>query len=201
YRQYLEKAVFPLIGGKPASDVTGDHIVEICKSIEATGANVQSQNTKTAIGGVFRWGVRERLVKANPCAGIGRRSALVARSRTPTDDELATLWAATEGDESTVTLPMRRILQLAILTGQRRMEVAGARVSELHGLDTDSPVWIIPGDVNKRGKIIEGRTKNGREQHVPLSTQAAELFHNAIELSKGSEFVFPADLSKVKVGR
>jgi integrase len=96
---------------------------------------------------------------------------------------------------------MRLILQLAILTGQRRNEVAGARRSELQGLDTDNAVWVIPGDVNKRGKIIEGRTKNGREQRVPLSTQAAELFRKAIELSKGSEFVFPAVLSKVKIGK
>jgi integrase len=201
YRQYLEKDVYQVIGAKPANDVTADHIVEICKIIEATGASVQSQSTKTAIGGVFRWGVRERLVKANPCMGLGRRSALVARSRTPTDDELAVLWKTIEDDASTVSATMRLILQLAILTGQRRTEVAGARVSELHGLDTDSPVWIIPGDVNKRGKIIEGRTKNGREQHVPLSTQAAELFRRAIKLSGGSEFVFQADLSKVKVGK
>jgi integrase len=95
---------------------------------------------------------------------------------------------------------MRLILQLAILTGQRRTEVAGARLSELHGLETDAAVWIIPGDVNRRGKIIEGRTKNGREQRVPLSTQAAALFRKAVALSGGGEYVFPADLSKVRIG-
>ena len=71
-------------------------------------------------------------------------------------------------------------MQLAILTAQRRTEVAGARLSELQGLDTSNPVWVIPGDVNKRGKIIEGRTKNGREQKVPLSSEAAALFRKAI---------------------
>src|SRR5262245_33395340 len=44
YRQYLEKDVYPVIGAKPASDLTGDHIVGICKTIEATGASVQSQS-------------------------------------------------------------------------------------------------------------------------------------------------------------
>jgi integrase len=200
YRQYLEKAVFPAIGGLPAAEVTADHIVAICKGIEAGGAHVQSQNTKTAIGGVYRWAVRERLVKSNPCAGIGRRSPLVARTRTPTDSELATLWATISDTSSTVSQPMRLILQLAILTGQRRTEVAGARISELHGLETDAPVWVIPGDVNRRGKIIEGRTKNGREQRVPLSMQAAALFRKAVALSGGGEHVFPADLSKVKIG-
>jgi integrase len=201
YRQYLEKDAYPAIGDMPASDVTADYVVNICKDIEARGNSAQSQSAKTAIGGVYRYGVRQRLVKANPCAGIGRRSPVVARTRTLTDGELATLWGAIDGAASTVSQPMRLILQLAILTGQRRTEVAGARVSELQGLDTDAPVWVIPGDVNKRGKIIEGRTKNGREQRVPLSTQGAALFRRAVALSGGSEYVFPADLSKVKIGK
>ena len=67
--------------------------------------------------------------------------------------------------------------------------------------DADTPVWIIPGDTNKRGKIIEGRTKNGREQKVLLSRQAAALFRKAISISSSSEYVFPADLSKVKIGK
>jgi integrase len=62
-------------------------------------------------------------------------------------------------------------------------------------------VWKIPGDENRRGKIIEGRTKNGREQIVPLSEQAAGLFRKAVELSADKEYVFPADLSKVRIGR
>ena len=183
------------------SDVTADHVVDICKRIEASGANVQSQNTKTAIGGVFRWALHQRLVKSNPCAGIGRRSPMLPRTRTPTDPELAKLWAAIEAEASTVSPSMRVVLQLAILTGQRRTEVAGARRSELRGLNTDAPTWVIPGDENKRGKIIEGRTKNGREQHVPLSRQAAALFGKALTLSKDGEYVFPADISKVKIGK
>jgi integrase len=126
---------------------------------------------------------------------------VVARSRTPTDKELAALWTAIEGDASTVSASMRRILQLAVLTGQRRSEIAGARLSELQGLETDNPLWVIPGNINKRGKTIRGRTKNGREQRVPLSTQAAALFREAVALAKGNEFVFPADVSKIKVGR
>jgi len=118
--------------------------------------------------------MRQRLVKANPCLGIARRSPMVARTRTPTDAELAALWAAVEGPASTVSSkPMRLILQLAVLTGQRRTEVAGARLSELHGLDGEAPIWIIPGDTNKRGKIIEGKDEKRREQRVPLSAQAA----------------------------
>jgi hypothetical protein len=96
---------------------------------------------------------------------------------------------------------MRLIVQLAIVTAQRRDEVGGARKSELHGLDTEKPVWKITGDETHRGLVIEGRTKNGREQIVPLSKQAAALFRKAVELSKDKEFVFPADMKRVKIGR
>jgi integrase len=137
----------------------------------------------------------------NAPATCDGKSVYRDRTRSPTDAELGALWAVVEGQTGKLSQAVRLIIQLAIITGQRRTEFAGARVSELHGLDTDVPVWVIPGDVNKRGKIIEGRTKNGREQRVPLSSQAATLFRKAVALSGGGEYVFPADLSKVKIGK
>ena len=94
---------------------------------------------------------------------------------------------------------MRLIFQIACLTGQRRTEVAGARTDEL-ALEGTCPMWIIPGDI-KRGKhLTRGRTKNRKDQCLPLSVQAAELFRLAILLSDGSSYVFPADLLHVKTG-
>jgi integrase len=200
---FVKYSAYPAIGDMSAGDVTADHVVAICKRIEDGGARVQSERTKATIGGVYRWALRNREngVKANPCRDIGRRSHKVERTRTPTDAELSALWAATESEDGKLSRPMRLIIQLAILTSQRRTEICGARVSELHGLDTDAPLWVIPGDVNRRGKIIEGRTKNGREQRVPLSTQAADLFRKAIAQSGGGEYVFPAVMSRVKIGK
>jgi integrase len=62
-------------------------------------------------------------------------------------------------------------------------------------------MWVIPGDVNKRGKVIEGRTKNGLTQTLPLSKQAAALFKEAIEKCAAGDQIFPADLSRVKAGK
>ena len=88
-----------------------------------------------------------------------------------------------------------------MITGQRRDEIAGCRVAELVDLDGVTPLWVIPGDTNIRGKIVEGRTKNGREQRLPLSRQAVALFKEALaDCSAGSEYVFPADCTKVKDG-
>jgi integrase len=147
--------------------------------------------------------MRERLANANPCSGIGRRGAKLTRSRTPSEAELKALWDGLGSSEVKLSDAMRAIIKLAILTGQRRTEVAGARVSELR-LDDETPVWIIPGDINKRGKIIEGRTKNGREQIVPLSIQAVAIFREALDSKSRdpkSDFVFPARTSAVKIGK
>jgi integrase len=112
--------------------------------------------------------IQERTSKSQAPQLVGR-SRGTGTLRTPFgEDELAALWAATEGEAGKLSRAVRIIIQLAILTALRRTEICGARMSELVGLDTDAPVWVIPGDVNKRGKIIEGRTKNGREQRVPL---------------------------------
>ena len=56
-------------------------------------------------------------------------------------------------------------------------------------------MWIIPGDTNRRGKITEGRTKNGREQRLPLSRQAADLFREAVRECSDGAYIFPARLT------
>ncbi len=200
YAYSLSKAVYGQIGDMPASEVTPDHVVQICKRIEATGANVQSERTKSIIGGVYRWGMKQRLVSSNPSKEIGRRTQKVARTRTPSNAELKKLWMGLEREDTKLSSAMRHIIQLAMLTGQRRTEICGARVSELH-LDGDKPTWVIPGKVNKRGKIIPGRTKNGREQIVQLSRQAAEIFMKALGECSDDEFVFPSERKRLGEGR
>jgi integrase len=242
YRYALERDAYPKIGHLPASDVTADHIVDICKAIEAKGARVQADRSKAAIGGVYRWAIKQRLARSNPTMGLGRRASNIARTRTPTAVEIAALWDAAEkrirdpgrgngpprlrkdgepykvGQHHKAAQSVGLIVQLAIVTGQRRTEVAGARLSELQGLDTDSPVWVISGDVNKRGKIIQGRTKNGREQRLPLSWQAVQLFRQAIAIrderaaldeakgyqdapSVAGDWIFPADVNRQRGGK
>ena len=95
---------------------------------------------------------------------------------------------------------MSLIIRLAILTGQRRSEIAGAQISEFHELDGKSPVWVIPGDQRVKGRIVKGRTKNGREQRVPLSNQGAKLVREAIQASSSKQHLFPVDMRRVRVG-
>jgi integrase len=88
------------------------------------------------------------------------------------DGELLAVWrAAAELD-----WPFGPIVQLLILTGQRRDEVAGMRWSEL---DLAQKTWTLP----------RGRVKNDNGHEVPLSPQATEIIEKLPRM-KGSPFVF-----------
>jgi integrase len=85
------------------------------------------------------------------------------------------------GPLASLSVP-RTILRLAVLTGQRNSEVAGAMKSELR-LDSANPQWRIPSERMKA---------RNREQIVPLSTQAASLFSRTLELAgEESVYAFP----------
>lgn len=148
-----------------------------------------------------------------------RKSARqLARKRTMTNSEIAEAWAAFEAGESAMSGTVRTVVMLSMLTGQRRIEVCGAKRSEVildgsiavgdaevYGArEVEAPVWIIPDDIEisigkQAGTFIEGRTKSGREQVLPRSRQAAELDKLAMQ-AHGNEHIYPSGHT-VKVGR
>lgn len=203
--------IYDIIGAKPCETVTKQDVLAICRKVEKNDNFALSNMLKSIIGGVYRYGRNQGLCDNNPCLGIGRRGQKVARDRNPTSDEIAALWRAIEYRPSEdskedkrapqLSTSMRLIIKLGIVTAQRRTEVAGVQRSELVDLDGADPRWAIPGDTNKCGKIIEGRTKNGREQIVPLSPLAVSLFKQALEECADKVHVFPADTTKVKNGK
>jgi integrase len=182
YKLVLEADVFPEIGNLPANSITPDQIADVLERIEARSKHA-AHKARSALGSTYRWGMGRRKVRINPVAGLGFTYRGKERKRILSDDEMGRLWRTIDGPEfAETTEGMRILLKLGLLTLQRNSEVAGARLSELEAIDTANPRWRIPGERMKR--------KN-REQVVPLSPQAAALFKRAIELAKGSEYVFP----------
>jgi integrase len=197
YAQCLNADVYPEIGDKVASSVSAADIADICRSIKAKGHIVHAQRVKTTIGGIYRWAVQESMTARNPAREVpNQQSVASVRDRVPAADELRRLWVAVAGSNS-LSLPIKLIIQLTILTGLRGGEIAGARVHEF-----DDGVWTIGGDVAKAGRIvIEGRMKSGRQQIVFLSRQARALFDRALRECANEEYVFPAaplPMSKAK---
>jgi integrase len=89
-----------------------------------------------------------------------------------TDDELRSVWRATEGPGS-----FNAIVRALLLTGQRREEVAAMTWDDVAA---DLSAWTIPGT----------RAKNGVAHLVPLSSQAQTILRAAPHI-EGNDLVFP----------
>lgn len=184
YKLVLNKYVMKTLGHLPANEVTDEQIAKALRTIEKNAPH-SAHKAQSALGSTYRWARKKGLagIKSNPVTGLGFTVQSKPRERVLSDTELAALWNSFDAPEFNATDPVRTILKLAVLAGQRNSEVSGALKSELKGLDTDKPIWRIGAQRMKR--------KKGKDQIVPLSKQAAALFRDAVAQSGDSEFVFP----------
>lgn len=157
--------------GRPADDLDRATVVKILDGIShgkkpkrhiGSGAAMAS---RTAAYGraLYSWGLKRGAVEKNPFADLPALASPAKRERVLSDDELARIWRAADR----VTLPYGKIVQLLMLTGQRRDEVAGMTWAEV---SDDLKTWIIPGT----------RTKNGVPHVVPLNALAQGLIKSLL---------------------
>src|SRR5262249_44287558 len=141
-------------GSRRIGDVTDTDIVHALDRIN-DHAPIAANRTHGVLSGLFAWAKRKRLVTANPLADIPRPAEEKSRERVLTDDELVKIWRAA----GELGHPHAGIVQLLILTGQRRSEITHLRWNE----------------IDPEGHMIHlsaARTKNARAHDVPLSSQA-----------------------------
>jgi integrase len=110
-----------------------------------------------AIHRMYVWARRSELVAGNPTGDIETRTD-AARERVLALAELAAIWSAA----GQLDPLYRDVIQLLILTGQRRAEVAGMRWCEI---DLGQALWTLPSE----------RTKARRQHVVPLSATAVAI--------------------------
>ncbi len=179
YGLSLTKFVLPKLGARFAADITADDFADVLEDIEVVSKSTAHQ-VRSALSGTYRWGQRRRLVRINPIQGLGFTHASKPRKVRISDAQLLKLWSAITTADG-LTEPMRNILRLGFLTGQRNNEVAGMATAELKGLDTSSPRWEIPAERMKR---------KSADQFVPLSKQAAAIVTAALATSSNGMHVF-----------
>ena len=98
------------------------------------------------------------------------------RDRFMNEEEIAIFWNGIDS-VSNLSPPVKIALKLALVTGQRRSEIAYISKSEL---DLENKIWSLPKE----------RTKNSRPHDVPLSNLAVSLLEEAISHSGYSDYVF-----------
>lgn len=193
--RYLEKR----IGSADLDTVTKSQIKNLLRAVFAE-APIQSNRCRALLSQMFNFAIGEERLSANPVAHVAPLAEERARTRTLTDAELKTFWSALQSptglrmtveDKDTPVLVGRAVciaIELAMVTLQRRAEIAGMKRAEL---DLEHGTWIIPED----------RTKGRAEHLVPLSPRAVTLIQQALALQVGREkgessAVFPSPRSK-----
>lgn len=167
--------------GKPLASIDGHDIHTVVDEARRHGIRGLPRHTEgvseargrkmhAALSVLFRWAVRQRRVVANPCVGVWRPEPPAPRERVLTDAEIVRFWRVTDA----LPVPFGAALKLLLLTGCRRSEVAGMRVSEL-GADG---IWTLPG----------ARTKNHLAHVVPLPPLAQRILEDVPRVAGG--FVF-----------
>ena len=152
----INKYLLPKLRGKPMPHISKADLQAAIDAIPA--ARKASRQQVFAYASIlFRWAMERGDIVDNPVPSMAKPKATKARDRVLADDELASVWQATE----TLPAPLGAFYRVLILTGQRREEVAGMTWAEL---DRATATWIIPAN----------RAKNGVAHIVPLAPAMVE---------------------------
>jgi integrase len=152
-KRRLERYVVENWGARNLDSITRADVRAMLDSIEAP---IEANRVYSIVRKFFAWAAENDLIVNSPVFGLRAPNPETPRDRTLTDDELKAAWRAAEK----IGYPFGSLVQLLILTGQRRSEVGGFQWSEIVG-----ETWIIPKE----------RAKNGRRHEVPLPKQAMAI--------------------------
>jgi integrase len=146
---------------RPAARISRTDAVNALDRIVKAGKTATARMTMAYARACFAWGKRRGKVPENPFAELPIAVGASERERVLSDDEVAEVWRAA----NTLRYPFGAFFKLAILTLQRRDEVAGMRWSEI---SDDMIRWTLPGS----------RMKNGKPHDVHLSEAARAVLRS-----------------------
>lgn len=142
----------------PAARVSRAEAVNALDRIVKAGKAVTAGRTMSYARACFAWGKRRGKVPENPFAELPISAVATQRERVLSDIEVAEVWAAA----GKLGYPWGPFFKLALLTVQRREEIAGMRWAEVAD---DMSRWTLPGS----------RMKNGKPHDVHLSEAARAI--------------------------
>lgn len=158
--RHLRKDAKPLVTAK-LNAIDRRKIAVLLGGIETTNGPFARNQVRASLSAFFSWTVKEGLLETNPVTATAKAEGSGPRDRVLSQEELVTIWRGLGEDR------FSNIVRLLILTGQRRNEIGGLRLSEI---DFDRGLIVLP----------PARTKNKRQHELPLSPQASAILRRAI---------------------
>ncbi len=163
---------FDPVAKKRLDEIKRTDVVRILDDIVASGTPARANRALAAIKKLMNWCVDRGVIEISPVAHLRPPAKEKSRDRVLSHAEMQILWHAAIAEG----YPFKQFVQVLMLTGQRRGEVAGMRWSEV---DLEEGIWTLPAN----------RVKNGRLHVVPLSAQAIDIL-KSIPRFLNSDLVF-----------
>jgi integrase len=127
---------------RPTESITTEEIEDLVEDKHDESPGGVANQLLSAIRGIFKYAKRKRWIARNPAADVEPPSTVKSRDRVLSLSELKRIWDAAKE----MSYPFGRVIQLLILTAQRRSEVNGLEWYEIEG-----DAWMLPNDRAKRG--------------------------------------------------
>ena len=161
----LKRDVLPKWGKRSIHEIGKRDVNDLLDVVVARGSHVMANRTLANLRRLFSWCVSRGIITASPCEGISAPHREKARDRVLGDDELIAIFNAAKQMGGA----FGAIIQMLILTAQRRNEVSEMTWNEL---DLNNDIWTIPGS----------RTKNEKPHFVHLSEQASAVLSSVLNV-------------------
>jgi integrase len=178
----LNRHVLPRWHGRPIASITRRDVLAVLDRVVDNGAPIEANRVLASVRKMFNWALSRDIIHASPCAGVKPPTAEQSRDRVLNDHELRNVWRAS----TAVGWPLGPIVQMLILTGQRRDEVGRIAWSEV---DLKARLWTLPRE----------RVKTNQAHEVPLSDATVAVLRAVPRIAE-SNFVFTTDGTTVFSG-
>jgi integrase len=187
-KAWLERDVFPKIGGTPVSRVTSKMLWPILEAIQNRSAD-RAHRLRRHLSAIFEFAMALDLTDHDPAAKLKGALKPKFNGRQPAlrsiEDARALLVAAEKEPGHPLTKLASRLIAL---TAVRSGSLRHAEPHEFE-LDTEAPIWRIPATKMKLGKTE--KQSEAFDFIVPLAPQAVEVVKLALKLTAGGKYVFP----------
>jgi integrase len=157
-QRLLDLHVLPRWRSRLMCEITRRDVLDLLDRVVDGGKPIAANRTFSAVRKMFNWAVARDILTTSPCAGMKPPTAERSRDRVLSDSELRDVWHAADSMGG----PFGALVQLLIVTGQRRDEVARIQWSEI---DLARRLWVLPPE----------RAKNNTRHEVPLSAPAIAI--------------------------
>jgi len=176
----LKNHVLPRWRSRAYASITRGDAIELLEVLVTSGKLTAVNRVQSLISKIFAFAIDAGLMTTSPVFRLARRGKERKCKRVLSDGEIRLFWA--RATEAPLSWRSGQALRLALLTGVRVSEAAGAARDELeHIEDTARAVWIVPGE----------RTKNKLAHAIPLAPMARQLVLQMLGGNRSAKFLFP----------